>query len=274
MKRRIIICISLFFVAVLLSIFTLKVFSLNNFENKSNENNKTRTIKDFIDVETNLIDDRIDIDEDNQTIDRNVFANNTNLDDTNKDIDTNLIDSENNLEKRDSSNYYNINTNEIIDNIEDVPLTDIYPENVINSIQEILNSENTSNYENVKVASQADIEFFNAIKEAADNYVLAYNEASSFIFTGDIPMLEEFVSNEFSDAIETFAEIPTNENLEFEEVKQIYLDGMNLTKKGFEVYIKDTKSEDCNKYFLKADDKFFEGQEELSNVLSEYMVSI
>lgn len=260
MKKKILIFCGLFLLAVLLGFITLSV--AKNTSKETIEEKNGRVIKDFIDVDSNVLEDNI---------------SDTKTDSKPKDIvnaekDEDVLSTNTDLEISDNNIFYDATTNEFIDEIGDVPISEIYPESVINSIQDILANYELSDIDNVKVASQEDIEFFNSIKEAADNYVLAYDEASSFIFTGDLSSLKTFVNGSFTDAINSFAEIPTNGNRSFENIKSIYLEGMNLTKEGFLVYLKDTQSEECNKYFLKADDKFFEGQEELKNILADYTI--
>ena len=83
----------------------------------------------------------------------------------------------------------------------------------------------------------------------------------------------ETVSKDFKETIKTFESIETYGNKDFENIKQIYLDGMNATVEGFNTYINNPSSEDCNKFFLEADDKFYEGQQELKKVLSDYMAN-
>lgn len=276
-KKNVIILVVLFILAILFSIITLKVYSLKSVEGTTETSGKR--VKDFIDIDNSKLDsydysDGLKGEEFHSTVQSNEKGK------SNSEVSAKTSSTEN-TESSENKTVSTISetdekTKEIDTMIEslgdagDIPISEIYSPEVLNTVQELLNSTDVD-YSDVKVASNEDITFLSNIISAADSYVLAYDEAQSFILTGDLGTLRGFVSKDFKETIKTFESIETYGNKDFENIKQIYLDGMNATVEGFNTYINNPSSEDCNKFFLEADDKFYEGQQELKKVLSEYM---
>ncbi len=251
-------------IAILLAILTLRAFSLKS-DNKKNK--EAMTVKDFAEISTS--DDYKKKLSSKTKIVKEDVENLENNSKSSESIDSN--DSSSSFSSEDLDEYNK--NNELIDSLGDlgdVPITDIYSEEVLQNIQNLLDSGDAADYSNVKVATQNDVSFLYNITQAADNYVLAYDEAQSFVLTSDMSALSDFVAGSFTDVIEDFEKIDTYNDSNFENIKQIYLDGMYSTKDGFIAYINNPQSEDCNKYFLNADSKFYEGQQELKELLSDY----
>ena len=85
-----------------------------------------------------------------------------------------------------------------------------------------------------------------------------------------VDTLKTYLENEYSKSIDDFSNIDTLNNDKFIKIKEDYLNGMLQAQQGFNAYINNPTSQDCNDFFFKSDEYFYNGQSKLEELLEDY----
>ena len=231
--------------------------------NKDDSSNDKFTIsKDFIDVDNNIIDDTnkgtSETNSSSKLEEQNSSIKNEDKNNSSSTTTVNRYDSNNNLSEVSDSykSYIEDSSNTGFYDLSDVGNT------ILNNYEDTLNNE--------QKVSDEEVSFFNDLKTLADNYTLAYEEMLSYVLLNDLDGLKKYLDSDYKNSIEEFNNLNTVNNEKFEKIKDDYYNGMLQAQEGFNVYIANPTTEDCNKYFLKSDEYFYNGQSKLEELLEDY----
>lgn len=254
-KKQIITFISLTVLSVLLAFCIVKYFSsANNFSSFGEKDYKS---KDFIDVETNLIEDALDIE-------------------TTTEVD-----------KEDNS----LEVEEVVRDIyrEDIPVSNQSFEKIeteawnkyMESTEEHgyvppdLNNEIIKDYEKVLDSSdkisEGAISFLKNLTILADNYTATYEECLSYVLSDDFDAMQDYLDGDYNKSVEDFKSLDCLGIEEFEQIKEEYLAGILAQQEGFNIYIKEPSNwEKYNPCFFDSDTYFYNAQQKLIQLLDAY----
>ena len=264
-KKKILTLGGIFLVAIVCAFLILELF-VPNVANVNNNNGKDEHFSflesqgsDFIDVE-NILKEDVSNSDDSLSI-KNIDSSYSD----NSDVNETIID----------LNDYNFD--EI--NVANPEVYNSYMEKAEAhgyDISDLRNkvfyegSEYRNNLENSEKISVEEIQFLNNLKNAADDYTLAYEEAITYTLSGDDTRLSNFVNDELSQTIENFKNLDTLGIEDLEDIKAPYVRAMEASKEGFYVLIEYPNTGKCNEYFHEADREFYNAQLKLE----EYLVKI
>lgn len=255
MNKKNIIIFGILAIAAICSAFLI-VKSFVSSDIEKNTNTETKYSQDFISVENSTSDTKANEDIDNdQKAEGTINNTAVNNEKTNESTEVNEPKSE--IQNSEAyQQYYENAINEGIFDLSDVGNT------VLNNYENV--------YTNERKVDESEIKFFNDLRNLADSYTVAYQEALSYLFSSDYDSLETYLKGDYAKVIEEFNTLDTLGNEKFEKIKNDYYNGMLKAQEGFNIYIKNPGTEDSNQSFLDSDKYFYKGQDKLIELLEEY----